>query len=130
MIDDVIEAVWPDVGPEENSEIWERFEAEQQKRRRVAVDEPPLLLAEDRAALERIFQDLDNAQTGYLSFEALADARDECGHSIVDADRLKHYAAEWNIWWGPLGKDNEGRAGSCRGSVCSDGRRSREGSVG
>lgn len=130
MIDDVIEALWPDIGPEESSELLEHMEVEQQKRRRVAVDEPPLLPAEDRVALERIFLDLDTLQTGYVSFEALAAARDDCGLPILDASRLRHYAAEWNILWGPLGKDNvEEVRGSCRGSLCRDGHRSREKSV-
>jgi len=106
IIDDVIEAIWPELAPEEIEQVWEHIQEEQEKRRRVAVDEPLLLPVEERKALERVFKDLDAAKTGYVSFETLAAARDECDLPIIDPDRLKHYAAEWDIWWGPLGLEN------------------------
>eukprot|EP00746_Dinoflagellata_sp_MGD_P162663 gnl/MRDRNA2_/MRDRNA2_90313_c0_seq1.p1 gnl/MRDRNA2_/MRDRNA2_90313_c0~~gnl/MRDRNA2_/MRDRNA2_90313_c0_seq1.p1 ORF type:complete len:646 (-),score=96.40 gnl/MRDRNA2_/MRDRNA2_90313_c0_seq1:192-2129(-) len=106
MLDDLIETIWPDLLPEENAMIWEHMVEEQEKRRRIPIDEPPLLPAEDREALERIFDDLDATNTGCVSFEALAAARDELGLLIMDPDRLKRYAAEWDIWWGPLGSED------------------------
>lgn len=104
-IDDLIEALWPEITPEETAELWQHMEEEQEKRRQIPVKAPPLLPMEDRMALERIFEDLDVAQRGYVSFELLADARDECGFPLIDADRLKNYASEWHVWWGPLGEE-------------------------
>lgn len=106
MMDELIEAIWPDLGAEEIGKIWELMEKEQEKRRRVPVDEPALLPQEDREALERVFTELDVEKTGYVSFEILAAARDECHLPLIDPDRLKHYTAEWDIWWGPLGSDD------------------------
>jgi Ca2+-binding EF-hand superfamily protein len=106
MMDDLIDAIWPDLGPEETAKVWQHMEEELEKRRRVAVDEPPVLPHEDREALERVFNELDVEKTGYLSFEMLAAARDDCELPIMDPDRLNHYAAEWDIWWGPLGSDD------------------------
>lgn len=103
-IDDLIEALWPEITPEETAKLWKTIEEEQEKRRQTPVKAPPLLPTEDRMALERIFEDLDVAQRGYVSFELLADARDECGFPLVDPDRMKNYASEWDIWWGPLGE--------------------------
>jgi len=105
-LDDVIEALWPELGPDEVAKIWEHMGQEQEKRRRIEVNEPPLLAAEEREALERIFEDIDTGKTGHVSFETLAAAKDECGLPIMDQDRLNHYAAEWDIWWGPLGSEN------------------------
>lgn len=108
MIDDVIELIWPQFGPEERAQIWDDIEEEQEKRRRNCVKEPPLLPPDDRMALERVFRDLDCERKGYVFFETLAAARDVCDLPVIDPDRLKTYEAEWDIWWGPLGAENAG----------------------
>lgn len=123
MVDDLVDAIWPDLGPEETAKIWKHVTEEHEKRRRVSVGEPPLLPQEDREALERVFTELDVEKAGYVSFEMLAAARDECDLPIMDPDRLNHYAAEWDIWWGPLGSDD---AGSQEDPENGDRRKSRD----
>jgi len=116
LMEDVMEAIWPDLAEEEREKMSQQMD-EQEKRRRVSVAEPLLLPAEDRAALERVYSDLAR-QMGTVTFEALAAARDDIGQPLIDPDRLKHYESEWNIWWGPLGAEpGSASSGDRKGSM-------------
>jgi len=96
-MEDVAEAIWPEITSSQIAEIWQRMGHEQEKvMRRVGVAEPPVLAEEDRIALECVFSDLDVDNTGYVSFEALVAAQDDCKLPIIDdVDRLKQHMAEW-----------------------------------
>jgi len=96
-MDDVAEAIWPDITSAQITEIWQHCEIEREKvTRRVGVAEPPLLPDEERIALARVFSDIDEDKTGHVSFEALLAARDIVDLPIIDdVDRLKHCMAEW-----------------------------------
>merc|ERR1711977_560605 len=96
-MDDLAEAIWPDITSALITEIWQHCEFEQEKStRRVGVAAPPLLPKEERIALKRVFCDLDQDKTGHVSFEALVAARDIVDLPIIDdVDRLKHCMAEW-----------------------------------
>merc|ERR1719265_627455 len=93
----VAEAIWPEITSSQIEDIWQHCEIEQEKvARRVGVAEPPVLVEEDRVALERIFSDLDEDNTGYVSFDVLVAAKDYCELPIIDdVNRLKKYMAEW-----------------------------------
>jgi len=96
-MEDVAEAIWPEITSSQVAQIWQHLGNEQEKvMRRTGVAEPPLLAEEDRKALECVFSDLDEDNTGYVSFEALVAARDDCKLPIIDdVDRLKQCMAEW-----------------------------------
>lgn len=96
-VNEVAEAIWPDITSAQIAEIWQHCEIEQEKStRRVGVAEPPVLPEDERIALERVFSDIDAGKTGYVSFEALVAARDIVDLPIIDdVDRLKRCMAEW-----------------------------------
>jgi hypothetical protein len=94
---DVAEAIWPEITSSQIAQIWEHCEIEREKvTRRVGVAEPPVLAEEERIALQSVFSDLDADNTGYVSFEDLVAARDDCKLPIIDdVDKLKRYMEEW-----------------------------------
>merc|ERR1712216_148043 len=93
----LVKAIWPEITSSQITKLWQLCEFEQEKvTRRVGVAEPPVLAEEDRIALESIFSDLDDDNTGYVSFDVLVAAKDDFGLSIIDdVDRLTRYMAEW-----------------------------------
>lgn len=96
-MEDVAQAIWPEITASQIAKIWHDCEIEQEEvtRRGVRVAEPPVLAEEERIALESVFSDLDRDKTGYVSFRALVDARDDCMLPIIDdVDMLKLHMAE------------------------------------
>jgi hypothetical protein len=100
LIEDLMEAIWPDSAETEKDKIWgclKEEHAKVQRKKRMVPVAPPVLDAEERAALERIFADLGGSQTRNVSHHCLAAARDECGLPMIDSDRLQHHIEEWGI---------------------------------
>jgi hypothetical protein len=93
MIEDVMQAIWPEITAAQTAQIWQHMRHEYEKliRKTWVVKEPPLLSVEDRTALEQIFSDLDYAKTGCVSFEALATAQDELDLPLIGRDMLEQY---------------------------------------
>jgi hypothetical protein len=97
-MEDVAEAIWPEITASQIAKIWQdcKIEQEEVTKRGVRVAEPPVLAEDERIALESVFSDLDTDKTGYVSFEALVAARDDCMLPIIDdVDMLKLHMAQW-----------------------------------